>query len=293
MTYDINANKKLEDGLNILAQANNNPYILGTALQTIHGALEDACRLWLSQPHISKQHNINVQSRSDTNWQTLLELMPKYYQWNDRDVQYVRRMNGIRNNVAHGDGFKGTQQEVEQYAAYVKNIFNRNGQYATSTPNNYQYQNETNDTYPQTISSGALNCPNCGSYKIERTGIWKIILTISKSIAYFRTGTNAFTSGVALSIVTHTNPIVLLLSLIVTIVASAIFIVIEAIFWLIPFFVAYKKAPVTAFRCSRCAHRWKQPSSIFRSLISSLIKTAIALLLLGMFFGFIIRTLTS
>lgn len=298
-TQTINhAKKKLEDGYNVLAQANNNPIILAGALQTIHGALEDGCRLWLSQPNISRQHGIKVQNRSDANWQTLLDLMPKHYQWSNSNVRYVRKMNGMRNNAAHGDGFEGTRADVEQYATFVQNIFDNNGYCTANTPNSrprynqpqnnnswnnfpqYSYprnnhQNQRNHAYLRTIFSGALNCPGCGSSKIKRIGKWESILLICRVFAYGNAASGGYMLGLSLS--TGNNSVFV-------IIASIISIIFNTFFWLIPVFAIYKINPITSFECSQCSHRWKEASSpLIRRLINSLIKTAGVCLLIGWF----------
>ncbi|NJK47814.1 TM2 domain-containing protein [Candidatus Gracilibacteria bacterium] len=59
--------------------------------------------------------------------------MSRYYQWSDRDVEYVRRMNSLRNQAAHGEDFQGKRQDVENYASYVENLFERQ-QLTVETP---------------------------------------------------------------------------------------------------------------------------------------------------------------
>ncbi|HEY9849338.1 MAG TPA: hypothetical protein V6D28_07760 [Leptolyngbyaceae cyanobacterium] len=147
--------KKLEDGRNILAQANNtnNPILLGTALQTIHGSLEDACRVWLAHPNIAQQHQIDVQNRNQASWQVLLDLMQSYCHWSSQDIEYVRKMNGLRNKVAHGGRFEGTLEDVEQYAIYVENILNKEGPPSSKVTN---YINQGEQFSPQ-IDNDAPN----------------------------------------------------------------------------------------------------------------------------------------
>jgi TM2 domain-containing membrane protein YozV len=122
------ANKKLEDGRIVLDKAGDDPDLLGLALTKIHAALEDACRSWLSIPQVAQQHQLDAQSRAKVSWKEILELMPQYYQWSDRDVESIRRINHLRNQVAHGEGFQGTRQEIEDYAIWVENCLARNSQ---------------------------------------------------------------------------------------------------------------------------------------------------------------------
>ena len=145
------ARKKLEDGRNILAQVDNsnNPLLLGTALQTLHGSLEDACRIWLADPNIAQQHQIDVQNRNQASWQVLLDLMQSYYHWSSQDVEYVRKINSLRNKVAHGGRFEGTRKDVEQYAIYVENILNKQGQPSSKVAN---FVNQGQQSFAPTVN---------------------------------------------------------------------------------------------------------------------------------------------
>jgi TM2 domain-containing membrane protein YozV len=128
------AKKKLADGRLALAKAGDDPDLLGVALTKIHAALEEACRTWLSAPTIAQSHRLNVQNRAQVSWKELLALMTKYYQWSDRDVAYVRRFNSLRNQAAHGEEFQGKRQDVENYASYIENLFERQQQPTVETP---------------------------------------------------------------------------------------------------------------------------------------------------------------
>ena len=105
----MSTQEKLNKGRDRLNKAGNDSDMLGLALTSIHSALEDACRNWLSAPKIKQQHGIDVQNNAEASWQNLLELMPKYCGWSEQDVKYVRRMNSLRNKAAHGEGFESTR----------------------------------------------------------------------------------------------------------------------------------------------------------------------------------------
>ncbi|MCU0532691.1 MAG: TM2 domain-containing protein [Hydrococcus sp. Prado102] len=128
------AKKKLADGRLSLAKAGDDPDLLGVALTKIHAALEDACRTWLSDSTIVQSQRFNSQNRAQVSWKELLALMSRYYQWSDRDVEYVRRMNSLRNQTAHGEEFQGKRQDVENYASYVENLFEKQKQPTLETP---------------------------------------------------------------------------------------------------------------------------------------------------------------
>lgn len=115
------AKKKLLDGRATLTKAGDDPDLLGVALAKIHAALEDACRFWLSDPHVAQNHQLDVQNRNQVSWKELFELLP-YCQWSADDIEYVRRWNSLRNRAAHGEDFPATRQEIEEYANYVENL---------------------------------------------------------------------------------------------------------------------------------------------------------------------------
>jgi TM2 domain-containing membrane protein YozV len=133
MTID-SAKKKLADGRIALAKAGDDPDLLGVALTKIHAALEDACRTWLSAPIIAQSHRLDPQNRAQISWKELLALMSRYYQWSDRDVEYVRRFNSLRDRAADGEEFQGKRQDIENYANYVENLFERQKQPIVETP---------------------------------------------------------------------------------------------------------------------------------------------------------------
>lgn len=156
---------KLQKGRDRLNKASNDADLLGLALASIHGALEDACRSWLAAPHIRQQHGVDVQNKAEVNWQNLLELMPRYCGWSERDVRYVRRINSLRNKAAHGDGFEGTRQDVAKYLRYVENAIAKNGSFSNSTSETSS--SFTKEYFPNNISQGGAVKPF--RFRIERS----------------------------------------------------------------------------------------------------------------------------
>lgn len=161
----MSVQQKLQKGRDRLNKAGNDSDLLGLALTSIHGALEDACRNWLSAPAIRQQHGIDVQNKSEANWQNILELMPRYCGWSDRDVRYVRKMNGLRNPTAHGDEFEGTRQDIEQYLNYVENTITKGGTFSSSAS---ETSSSSIDRYfPDNIHQGGKVTPF--RFRIERS----------------------------------------------------------------------------------------------------------------------------
>ena len=144
--------KKLQRGRDLFDRAKNDSDLLGLALTSIHGALEDACRNWLSTPGIKQQHGIDVQNKAEASWRNILELMPQYYGWSEQNVRYVRKMNGLRNQAAHGEEFEGTRQDLEQYLSYVENAIAFNGAFSSSETSSAS----TGQYFPNNIPRGAV-----------------------------------------------------------------------------------------------------------------------------------------
>ena len=150
-----------------LNKAGNDADMLGLAVTSIHGALEDACRNWLSAPGVKQQHGIDVSDKAKANWQNLLELMPRYCGWSDRDVRYVRKMNSLRNKAAHGDGFEGTRQDVEQYLSFVENAVANGGTFSDSSSETSTSSSSASQYFPNNIAQGGAVQPF--RFRIERS----------------------------------------------------------------------------------------------------------------------------
>ncbi len=119
--------EKLNNGRDRLNKAGNDADMLGLALISIHGALEDACRSWLSAPHLKSQHGVDVQDRSQASWQVLLKLMPQYSGWSQSDVRYVAKMNSLRNEISHGGRLESSHADIEKYLNFVEGAIARDG----------------------------------------------------------------------------------------------------------------------------------------------------------------------
>jgi|GEM_PF-163183 len=134
---DLNTAKdKLARGRLTLDKAGDDGDLLAAALKKIHGALEDACRHWLSLREVAQHHQLEVKDFNKVNWRDLPRLMSTYYQWTEEDIEYVSRINKMRNPSAHGDEFYGTRQELEEYILFVERLINENRQPVLQNQNN-------------------------------------------------------------------------------------------------------------------------------------------------------------
>lgn len=113
--------EKLRLGLQRLSKAGNDPDLLGLALISLHGALEDRFRNWLStNPSVPPSEREVVLDARKMQWKGLLDLMRQYGGLNDNQRQYIFRLNRLRRDVGHGSQFTGTRSELENYADFVR-----------------------------------------------------------------------------------------------------------------------------------------------------------------------------
>ena len=113
--------EKLQLGLERLSKAGNDPDLLGLALISLHGALEDSFRNWLSSnssvPPLERKAVLDARQ---IQWKGLLDLMQQYSSLSNDRREYIFRMNRLRQNVGHGDRFTGTRSDLENYADFVR-----------------------------------------------------------------------------------------------------------------------------------------------------------------------------
>ena len=246
--------EKLQKGRDRLNKAGNDVDMLGLAMTSIHGALEDACRHWLAAPEIKQQHGVDVQNKAEANWQNLLELMPRYCGWSEQDVRYVRKMNGLRNKAAHGEGFEGTRQDVEQYLNFVENAIAKGGTFSDSASETYNVGNiaignisrpTKSQNHTKVINSDVPKCPNCASYDSKhidsaKDQLWKFFKATARFL-FFTTGMITVSNGGDVSSYWFK--------------ASCLFCVAAPV----SYFLIQKSNPTILFKCQRCACSWKEP----------------------------------
>lgn len=125
------ATEKLELGLERLAKAGSDADMLGLALQSIHGALEDHFRVVLStDAHMPESQRLAVLDPKQVQWKDLLDAMVLYRDLSADDREEIWRINGIRAKVAHGGRYSGSRADLEAYARLVQRL----GDYTPSKP---------------------------------------------------------------------------------------------------------------------------------------------------------------
>jgi hypothetical protein len=117
------ATEKLELGLQRLAKAGDDADLLGLALQSIHGALEDYFRHRLAaDPHYPADASAVVLDPRQVQWKDLLDAMQLYGDLAQQARDHIWRMNAARTKVAHGGRYTGGRAELERYAATAQSL---------------------------------------------------------------------------------------------------------------------------------------------------------------------------
>jgi hypothetical protein len=117
------ATQKLELGLERLAKAGHDPDLLGLALQSIHGALEDHFRARLAaDSHVPEVQRAAMLDPKQVQWKELLDAMQLYGDLSAQNRDQIWRTNGLRTKVAHGGRYSGSRADLERYAALVQSL---------------------------------------------------------------------------------------------------------------------------------------------------------------------------
>jgi hypothetical protein len=117
------ATEKLELGLQRLAKAGDDADMLGLALQSIHGALEDHFRARLSSDSsMPAEQRAAMADPKQTQWRDLLDAMQLYGNLSAPDRELIWRTNALRTKVAHGGRYTGGRANLERYAALARSL---------------------------------------------------------------------------------------------------------------------------------------------------------------------------
>ena len=117
------ATEKLELGLQRLAKAGDDADMLGLALQSIHGALEDHFRARLSvDSHMPAEQRAAMADPKQTQWRDLLDAMQLYGDLSAQNRELIWRTNALRTKVAHGGRYAGSRADMERYAALARSL---------------------------------------------------------------------------------------------------------------------------------------------------------------------------
>jgi len=117
------ATEKLELGLQRLAKAGDDADMLGLALQSIHGALEDHFRARLSaDTHMPVEQRAAMADPKQTQWRDLLDAMQLFGDLSAPNRELIWRTNALRTKVAHGGRYTGNRADLERYAALARSL---------------------------------------------------------------------------------------------------------------------------------------------------------------------------
>lgn len=159
--------EKWQLGMDRLAKSEVEPALLGLAMSSLHGALEDQFRHRLaSLPQLPPMERRSVQDRKATHWPDLRDFMQRYMGLSDQDAKYIMHMNSMRNEAAHGGEFRGTYQDVTAYAEFVKKWLETTESEWLEIANK-ECLNATESRLSQTNYSFVGCCPRCQSRNIR------------------------------------------------------------------------------------------------------------------------------
>jgi hypothetical protein len=108
----------------ILADRSANADQLGIALINIHSALEQYFRDSLARnSRMPLEARVSLSRSREIDWPRLLELMSTYGGLSATHGNTIRRMNMIRNGIAHrGETYRGSRQELVRYADLAESL---------------------------------------------------------------------------------------------------------------------------------------------------------------------------
>ena len=110
---------KLREGLQILSGASNEEkYKLNAALIKLHSALEDFVRIAVAQkaPHLRDK----VEDLKQTAWNELIAYGKQYLGFSESDARIISAANRQRQDVAHGNNYPGSRDELAEYGRFVE-----------------------------------------------------------------------------------------------------------------------------------------------------------------------------
>ena len=139
-----NYSDKLRIGWERLQKAGNDTELLGCALVSFHGALADYFRDWLAaNSAVEVETRYKLLDRQPVHWQELMDLMQQYGNLNYEARSRINNANRLCQEVVHGNRFRGTRPDVEDYGNLVQKLIAH--PYAVyspkSNPSSYMHTN--------------------------------------------------------------------------------------------------------------------------------------------------------
>src|SRR5688500_11807875 len=110
---------KLREGLQILSEASKEEkYKLNAALIKLHSALEDFVRIAVAQraPHLRDK----VEDLRQTDWNELIAYGKQYLGFSESDARIIGAAIRQCQDVAHGNNYPGSRDELAEYGAFVE-----------------------------------------------------------------------------------------------------------------------------------------------------------------------------
>ncbi len=107
----------LQEGLETLRDAKNDKRLLGMALISLHGALEEYIR-----NELAREIAVSESSGPRVGWQDLVDLWQRHRELSPNDRDLILSKNTLRNKVAHAKPYRISRAEIETYAQFVQNF---------------------------------------------------------------------------------------------------------------------------------------------------------------------------
>lgn len=112
---------KLALGLRRLARAAHDPDLLGPALLSLHGALEDHLRARLAARQVVRPQQ-PAPDPARLGWATVLDMAQRHGDLSRAARQRVQYASALRDEVARGGRFRGARGDVESFARLARSI---------------------------------------------------------------------------------------------------------------------------------------------------------------------------
>lgn len=122
------ASEKLRRGQSLLASESDDPAILGTALISLHGALEDRLRELLAI-HLPAQRKDIYDTRT-FQWKEILAFSEEHLGLSKADSELIFQANTYRSTFAHGGSFRWNRDAVKRYAELIRQLWARGSRQA-------------------------------------------------------------------------------------------------------------------------------------------------------------------
>jgi len=152
-----NIEEKLKTGRDRVSTANNDPEILGLALLSFHGALEDHIRLSLALISDDSDSTEKYLTPSETRWNDLLSSAKQNLGLSQRNADLISEANAYRIDVGHGKANTWNVTKLLNYINFVeswcsKNPFDKSKKFKDLVNESQSQKEKFGNQYSETYS---------------------------------------------------------------------------------------------------------------------------------------------